>query len=172
MLKRRIFESIKVVSLTDGALDALPEKQISEYTLSRDIDVLDLDSLDEKPTVFVCKPLMRNYQDTAYNPMPSDMFRLFCAHVTRIDNAGDMQLSWDTKGDEHSLVNSDENWQQLSKEVVMEVGGVIIQTASRDGDNVPFTPLGTSSLDRRVRSRALHAMKAERLARTKETVSE
>jgi hypothetical protein len=160
-----------VVSLMDGALDAIDQDKLDEYKLSRDISVLELDKLQgEKPTIFHVKSLMRHFADTAYNPLPSDMFHVFCAHVTRIDNL-DEPLKMELKGDEKRIELCDENWDALSKEVVMEIGGVIIQMSSRDGDNIPFTPPGTSSAERRIRSRALHAMQAKRIARSKNTAS-
>ena len=171
MLKRKIFDSIRIVSMNDGALDSLPDDQLNEYQLSRDITLLDLESLAEKPTIFHCKPLMRNYQDSAYNPMPSDLFRLLCAHVTRIENF-DGPLEWDTKGEDKKLVPSDENWAQIPTDVVIEVASVIIQTSSKDGDLIPFTPQGTSSVERKVRLRALLAMKTARTAHLKDTANE
>ena len=171
MLKRKIISTMNVVSLMDEALDAIDQDKVDEYKLSRDIDVLGLDSLAEQPTVFHVKSLMRHFADVAYNAMPSDVFHIFCAHVTRIDNF-DMPLKYEIKGDEKRIELCDENWDALSKEVVMEIGGVIIQMSSRDGDNIPFTPPGSSSAERKIRSRSLHAMQAKRIARTTNTASE
>ena len=168
MLKRKLIDSLKVVSMMDSALDDIPERTLNEYQLSRDLDILELDKLQDKPTIFHCLPLKRNYSDTAQQGSMSALFRIFCNHVSRIDNF-EGSLHWDTRGDEQKLMVDDDNWNTIGAEVIAEVAKVIIEASCRDGDHVPFSQPDTSSGERRIRSRWLHALKEESAARMEKT---
>ena len=171
MLKRKLLDSLGVVSLQDSALDSIDEKAINEYQLSRDLTVLELDKLEEKPTVFWCSPLKRAYADTAFAGGVSSLFRIFCSHVHRIDNL-DCDLKWEDKGDDRRLMVDDHNWEHLGSEVIVEVAKVVIEASSRDGEHVPFSQPVTSLGERRIRSRWLHALKEERIARSEKIAKE
>jgi hypothetical protein len=171
MLRKKIFDSVQVVSMLDSALDGLKQDLLNEYQLSRDISILPLDELKDKPTLFWCKPLKQNFTDTAGYATPSDLWRLFCAHVTRIDNY-DESLKWEEKDGEQCLMNCNENWKKFSLEVVREIAVVIIETASRDGDLTPFTPLDTSLVVRKTRSQYLRAIQEAKVVHTSDTAKE
>ena len=171
MLKRKLLDSVGVVSLQDGALDSVSEKILSEYQMGRDLSILEIDGLDEKPTVFWCRPLKRAYADTAQANSATALFRIFCSHVWKIDNL-DCKLKWDEKDEEPALKVDDHNWEQIGPEVILEIARVIIEASSRDGDAVPFSQPGTLLGERKIRSRWLHALRDERTARSKKIATE
>ena len=159
MLTKRTTDVKKFVYTLDPALDEVSAKKLHDYCMSRNIDDLEIEKLKEKPTVFCCKPLMRRYANHVFNINAEDMWAIFCTHVVDIRNMEG--LEWKDVDGEKALAATDCNWGAIGPEVISEIVKTIIEAASRDGDLIPFTPPGTSFLDRRIRSKHLRAQKKQ-----------
>lgn len=149
----------QVVCMNDPALDVFTAEELTKYGQTRRLKDLDLTKCtEEKPTVFHVKPLHRKFADTMAMAQPSDLFRLFCYHCVSIDNSP-WKLDWEETDTGQHLKNNDANWEALPDTVYIEIGGTVIQRASKGDDLIPFTSPDTWFRERQIRSVRLHASK-------------
>jgi len=155
MLKRRLSKEFEVVSLADDALDALPEDAIEKYQLTRNLKDLPLENCTEKPTRFKCWPIKPEYEYLMGEVDMGSLWEIFRNHVCDISNMELEGNPWEY-GTRRCLKSDARN--QFSPDTVLEVAGVIIQSASRL-DTRPFSMADTWRSERKKRMH-LNAMNA------------
>ncbi|MCP4640603.1 MAG: hypothetical protein GY851_09230 [bacterium] len=157
MLIVRPSADFRVVSMNDPALDPVPRETMYEYGNTRNIDLLKLDELPDKPTVFVCRPLQSQFEHLAENPTPLQRWLVFATHVRNIE-----EFPVDIKRVERNGEDVIDNDMQdvIPPEFVREIADVIIEWASADGDTLPFSPPDSAWGTQRTQRVALAAMTA------------
>ncbi len=157
MLQSRLSTDRQIISLYDPACQHIDAARLREYETTRHIDDLgDLSVLPVKPTIFHCSPMLVKFQH-----LEDQSSLLFQFHVRKIDNCDDDWRKWDKKEDIEFL--SDDALALIPREVVLEVGGVIRQLASVDGETSAFFPQAGWQ-ERQRQSKSLAALLAARMA--------
>lgn len=169
MITKRLTASRRAVSLQDTALLDLPRETLKRYEASRDIDDLgDLSSLSEKPTIFHFEPLRVEHEHYIDLIDSSILWRIFSIYVIKIENLildDGQEIVWSETNGERRI--KDECRELIPRDIVMEIAGVIIQAASKDGAAVPFSSRATSWEETRAQALIFRAM--DRPVRTAKT---
>lgn len=158
MLSRRLTESREIVSVSDPAIVEIDNETIREYLTTRDITRLgDLKKLPQQPTVFVIQPMMPKYQSFEND------FDLLCAyHIKEIRNGPEgcnerVPIQGDSSGGTRM---SEDALNTIPRDVIIELGTVIWQLASKDGRTTPFSWRGTMLHDTRISQQRLNVINA------------
>jgi hypothetical protein len=146
----------------DSAFDEMDDDKLKSYILTRDMDKLDIDSLNVKPTIFTCKPLQQEYEHLPENAITASQevsWTIFKTHVTDarnyLDDNGKRVVKWKENSDGTRVVDS-KCRQDIPMSIVQEVALVIAHKAIK-GDYSPFMLPQSYSRDR-IRLRMHRAM--------------
>ena len=134
MIKRVLSEPRKVVSVYDPAVIAkLDGSTLMKYSLTRDFSLIEsIDFGADKPTIFELAPLLSNHED--YTDRPLLLFQLY---VKKIQNVDADMCRFEQRDGIKFL--SDESAGLFPMEMRKELGELVVQFASRDGDHRPFS---------------------------------
>ncbi len=136
MLRTRITEPRRVVSLNDPAIEAIEFQKIKAYSTSRNIEDLgDLNALSERVTVFTVTQMLPKYQHLETMP---DL--LFMHHCSACENGPVDKSDFETK-DGHTTLKKD-SLEKIPRRTVLELGNVVWELASVDGNQSPFSSPG------------------------------
>ncbi len=126
------------VSLCDPRVLALPVEQIEEYEITRNIEVLDLDSLIEQPLKIRCIPMTPDYDKyRARMTDPDVAWHVFAHHVNGIENGPDLCIR-----PEAAKIREDQR-AKIAPDLYAEAAMVIAERTERGGDlPLPHTQLG------------------------------
>jgi len=162
MLTKRLNVPFEMCSMHDPAFDDMDDDKLKSYIVTRDMDKLDIDSLDVKPTIFVCKPLQQEYEHLPENAISSSQeisWQIFKTHVTEVknflDDNGKTVVKWKENSDGTRFVDS-KCREDIPMGIVQEVALVISHKAIK-GDYLPFM-LPQSYTRDRIRLRMHRAM--------------
>lgn len=149
MLRQRLTEPRRVVSLHDPAIDGIDFQKIKAYSSSRNLDDLgDLDALEEKPTVFRIAPMLPKYQH-----LEAMLDRLFAAHCVGCEDGPLDESDFDEK-DGRRFLKTD-SLDKLPRRTVLELGHIVWELASVDGGASPFSSPGIELVNQ-IRDRQAH----------------
>jgi len=149
MLRARLTEPRKAVSLHDPAIDGIDFQKIKAYSTSRNIsDLGDLDVLEEKPTIFKLSPMLPKYQH-----LEAMLDRLFAAHCVGCENGPLDESDFDEK-DGRRFLKTDA-LDKLPRRTVIELGQIVWELASVDGAASPFSSPGIELVNQ-IRDRQAH----------------
>ncbi len=142
MRRKPITEARRIVSVMgDPSVAQVNSDKLQSYVLSRDLEDLgDLDALAEPVTYYTVDPLRAEFRHMRKAETPAECWILFSAHVTIVDEAG-QKLDLRRK-DLNGIGYIDEGLRgtEFSEEVIEEIALYIGETASRDGQRLPFSP--------------------------------
>jgi len=133
MLAKRLTEPRRVVSMLDPAMKQIDPKVRLAYSQSRNIDDLgDIAALAEPFAVFTITPMIPKYQHLA-----GMLHMLFSFHCIKVEGSHITAADYETKdGVTHML---QESMETLPLDVVLEIGQVILDLASVNGTDSPFS---------------------------------
>lgn len=134
MLKTRLTEPRKVVSMLDPAMRQIDPQRRGAYVMSRNIEDLgDINAIEEKFAIFTLEPMKPNFQHLAGVP-----HLLFAAHCIAAENAPVSGSDFAEKDGRTRL--KVESAEKIPLDVTMELGQVVLELASVDGDYAsPFS---------------------------------
>jgi len=165
MLRARLTEPRRVVSLHDPAIEAIEFQLIKAYSTSRNIDDLgDLSALPEQATVFTITQMLPKYQHLEGR---ADL--LFAAHCSGCENGPVDKSDFETKDGRTSL--KVESLEKIPRTTVLELGGVVWELSSVDGDVSPFSSPGIELVNRIREVQSHRALRAHMITRAAETLS-
>lgn len=150
MIKLRCNEPFQMVLISDPALDAVPLDRMKKYEETRDISVLKLDEISEKPTILHARPLRPEHEHMLDDGRQDSLWNIFRHHITRIENVDFGGRKIFEPGD-HGPVIRDDARDVFPMDAVTEAALVIRLKASRF-DSRPFFSLGTWRAERKRRN--------------------
>ncbi len=154
MLRARLTEPRKVVSLNDPAIEAIEFQKIKAYSTSRNLEDLgDLSKLPDPVTVFTIGPMLPKFQHLETQP---DL--LFRNHCSACENGPVDKSDFETKDGYTSLKK--ESIEKLPRKTVLELGNVVWELASVDGNESPFSSPGIELVNRIREVQAHRALRA------------
>ena len=158
MLNQRLTSRIKVVSIYDDALLEVDDKKMTQYTQTRDIDVIkdEMEKLTSKVTVFHCLPLQADREYLIDGVLESEShasWAIFKHHVKRIENFNKDDGTPILKLDTDETVHNDCR-ELIPRDIVQEIAGVIIRKGNESTKPfmMPDTWLRTRILSRHLRA--------------------
>ena len=163
MLKKRLSEPFEVASYNDPAFDKISHEVMTNYAKTRDLSIIDLDSLEEKPTVFVCNPLRVEYEHLAIKLLSEpaqgawDIFSTHVIDAKNFDHQGRSLLEFESLSTGNKVLKQKVR-EYIDITTVNEVVQVICHKALK-GDFAPFSLPASFTVDRihRIQFRALIA---------------
>jgi hypothetical protein len=158
MLSKRLTAPREAVSLTDPALLQIETRKVREYAMTRDISVLgDLKTLADKLTIFVLKPMLPKYEH-----LETNLAALFAHHVSEVRNGPLEPSDWEPiPGDVTGMQRlSEEGLNALPRETVIEMGRLVWELASKDGETSPFTFRAIELVEQRTAQQQLSVIRA------------
>lgn len=169
MLTQRLTKPFKVVSLSDEATLDINDKVFSLYAQTRDFSLIEelIPSLEIKPTIFHCLPLMADKEylaDSMLTNPSGTAWNIFRHHVKSAENFTDNSGNPLIKIDPETELIKQDCHENIPSDVIKEIAGVIIHKANES--TKPFI-MPDTWLRTRIRSRVVHAMLAK-----EETVNE
>ena len=162
---------LRVVCMSDPALDEVPREAMVEYGVTRNADLLKLDELKQQPTVWECDPLKTEYEHLALGDADGRLtpFHAWGIFSTHVGKAEPLPFKLDFVTQHQERVIDDDMRKVIPLRDYMEVAEAIRQYASADGDTVPFSPPQSYSwMTERIQRRAIRAARVP----TDETANE
>ena len=154
MLRARLTEPRKVVSLNDPAIEAVEFQKIKAYSTSRNMEDLgDISKLPNPLTVFTLSPMLPKFQHLETQP---DL--LFRNHCSGCENGPVDKSDFETKDGYTSLKK--ESLEKIPRKTVLELGGVVWELSSVDGNQSPFSSPGIELVNRIREVQAHNALRA------------
>jgi hypothetical protein len=161
-----------IISLEDEALLDCSHEQIHEYSQTRNIEVLEIDKLPIKPTIFWSSPLKPKYDHLLKREdlTHAECFAVFRYNVNKIENGprhdDGTEIGFKTTHNERVVKANVQN--VVPPLVIREIAEVIVEAASKDGDSLPFEPPPGSLLSwsQRISHRAMYARSTETAKQT------
>jgi len=165
MLKTRLTEPRRVVSLYDPAIEAIEFQRIKAYSTSRNIEDLgDISGLSSPLTVFTITQMLPRYQHLENR---NDL--LFMYHCSACENGPVDKSDFETKDGRTTL--KEDSIEKIPRKTVLELGGVVWELSSVDGNESPFSSPGIELVNRIREVQSHNALRAVMTTRAKENLS-
>jgi hypothetical protein len=128
----------------------IPDRVVDEYGKDRDLDKLRKANSGEPLVEWTVYPLIADHEYLTDEPNSSSLYELVRLHVTAVHGE-----SFEFEQYEGRQIMTKESVKQLPMDVVGEIAGVVIQSASNHwGKRLPFVPQRTWR-NERIRSRSI-----------------
>ena len=142
MLKTRLTEPRRVVSMYDSAMRQIEPAKRNLYQATRNIEDLgDIDGLEERFTISTLRPLLPRHEHV------TDPYLLYSKYCSKIENAPFSAEAFEEVDGWTSMKR--EFAERLQSRDIIDMAGVIVQLASVDGG--PYSPFSLADIDWRVR---------------------
>jgi hypothetical protein len=158
MIRERLTAPRKAVSLFDHALLDIEDGKLREYARTRDLEVLgDLSKLPEQPTIFVLEPMLPKFQHLEFEPGKLLQYHLHSVENGIITAEHFEEIPGDHLGRKRL---SQAGLKKLPHYVVVELGNLVWELASKDGVITPFTFQASLLVEERIGQKQLSAIHA------------
>ncbi|MCP4565964.1 MAG: hypothetical protein GY841_00115, partial [FCB group bacterium] len=167
MLKKRLTDEIKVISLHDtDAIKCASVPDVMAYGQTRDLSVLKYESWEHKPALFTLSPLRSGMEHLVDDPAA-----LLITHCSKVENADELEIKFETRNDRKQM--KAECIKNIPLDIVKELAQVISDLASVNGVGVasPFSLPDTSWLDSLTRATSFAAIRARMVTTASDTPS-
>ena len=133
MLSKRLTEPRRVVSMLDPAMKQIDPKTRIAYSQSRNIEDLgDIKALAEPFAIFTITPMLPKYQHLA-----GMLHMLFSFHCTEVEGCHIGPSDFETK--DGATYMKQKSMETIPLDSVLEIGQVILDLASVNGVDSPFS---------------------------------
>lgn len=167
-IRKRASDEYYLVSKDDPSLDECPPKIIRSYARSYDFSFVKdyiASLVEDKPTLFRCKPLPLRWQNRLDMLNADDMWLIFSECVTSIDNLLDedgnpIAVKYDGEGMDRTISSIHRERGDIPAAVFFEIANAIVHKATT-ADGVPFGSAGMLQDWLQQRGYKRHAAKAD-----------